>query len=112
MVASGSWLPAHALVESFSVLTRLPAPFRLDPMLVADYLRRAFADRVLTLPAQGYADLPRRFAAAGLSGGRAYDALIAATCNAHEATLATLDLRAARTYDLLNCRYRLLGDVL
>lgn len=71
---------AHALAESFSVLTRLPAPYRISPadalaLLEDNFMKPA---RVVALDASGYQDQLRRAAAEGIAGGRIYDALIAA----------------------------------
>jgi hypothetical protein len=37
-------LVAHCAVESYSVLTRLPAPHRVAPNLVDEFLRAEFPD--------------------------------------------------------------------
>jgi len=41
---------------------------------------------------------------AGVSGGAAYDALVAATAAEHDRTLLTLDRRAAATYVRMGAR--------
>lgn len=70
---------AHALVETYAVLTRLPAPHRLAPtdawtLVDANFARPA---GVVTLSASAHVRLLGRLAAAGISGGRTYDAVIA-----------------------------------
>jgi predicted nucleic acid-binding protein len=72
-------VPAHALIESYAVLTRLPAPSRLAPadawaLLAANFVEPA---DVVALPGGAHAALLGRLAAAGTGGGRTYDALIA-----------------------------------
>lgn len=79
-------LIAHAAVESYSVLTRLPPPHRA--------LHRAIPHPV----GAGYQELLNTVAAGQIFGGPAYDALIAFTAAEHDATLLSLDQRAAATY--------------
>jgi predicted nucleic acid-binding protein len=87
---------AHALVETYAVLTRLPAPFRLAPadasaLLEANFLGPA---RVLALDASAYRRLLRRAPLDGITGGRTYDAVIAASLlKAVPATLLTFNAR-------------------
>jgi len=70
---------AHALAESYAVLTRFPAPHRLSPADALALLDGNFIDRaqIVALDAGGYRALLRRAGREGISGGRAYDALIA-----------------------------------
>ncbi|MCL4813543.1 MAG: PIN domain-containing protein [Vicinamibacteraceae bacterium] len=72
-------IPAHALVEAYAVLTRLPAPHRLAPADAWALVKANFVDgvRVVALPAAAHARLLARLAVAGTAGGRTYDALIA-----------------------------------
>lgn len=72
---------AHALVEAYAVLTRLPAPHRLAPADAWALVKGNFvADATLaTLPATAHVALLDTLATAGLGGGRTYDALIAAS---------------------------------
>ncbi len=109
VVGGGVSVPGHALVEAFSVLTRLPYPHRLQAALVAEYLARSFSDHVVTLTAQEYAGVPGRMAAAGIDGGRTYDGLIAVTAQLRGLELLTLDRRALLTYDALGVAGRLAG---
>lgn len=89
-------IPAHALVEAYAVLTRLPAPHRVAPadawaLLTANFVEPA---EVVALEGPAHAALLARLAAAGTGGGRTYDALIAeqaATAGAH--VLLTLNPR-------------------
>ena len=47
-------VPAHAALEAYSVLTRLPAPHRVEPEPVREFLVDRFAERYLVLDAGGY----------------------------------------------------------
>ena len=72
---------AHALVETYAVLTRLPAPHRLAPsdawrLIDANFVSSA---SIVILDAAAHATLLRELAAAGIGGGRPYDAVIAAS---------------------------------
>jgi predicted nucleic acid-binding protein len=71
---------APALIETYSVLTRLPAPYRLSAevalgVVEANFLRGA---KIVALEAEAYRTLLRGAPAAGVSGGLTYDAVIAA----------------------------------
>lgn len=100
-------VPAHVLVEAYSVLTRLPPPHRAPGDLVALFLAERFQDAPLTLPAREYLELITDVAEAGLAGGAIYDALIAATVRQAGATLLTRDRRARAVYDALRVRHEL-----
>ena len=101
-------VPAHVLVECFSVLTRLPAPHRLSARDAATLVGGLPLEPV-SLPAAAVPALVQRFAERGIRGGSAYDSLIAATAAHHECQLLTRDRRAAATYDRLDAAYRLVG---
>lgn len=69
----------HSLAEAYAVLTRLPPPLRLAPgvamdALLADWRR----EQAVVLTAREIWLALARLPAAGVSGGRTYDALIAA----------------------------------
>ncbi len=69
---------APALVEAYSVLTRLPAPNRLAPsdalaLLEANF----FAHPLVTLDGASYKSLLATAPARSIAGGRTYDAVIA-----------------------------------
>jgi predicted nucleic acid-binding protein len=73
-------IAAHALVETYAVLTRLPAPHRLAPadawaLVKANFVTRA---AVVALTGSAHTSLLGRLAATGIGGGQAYDAVIAA----------------------------------
>jgi predicted nucleic acid-binding protein len=98
-LASHPRLIAHAAVESYSVLTRLPPPHRAQPSIVHTFITERFADPFLTLSETGYQELLATVASSQILGGPAYDALIAFTAAEHQATLLSLDLRATPTYE-------------
>jgi len=98
-------VPAHVLVEAYSVLTRLPPPHRAPSELVASFLAERFPDAPLVLPARAYTELIAASARAGLAGGAIFDALIAATVRHAGATLFTRDRRARPVYDTLRVRH-------
>ena len=72
-------LAAHSLLECYSVLTRLPGPLRMAPGAVLELIKTNFIDRgtVVGLSAEQYLELLTGVGAAGVVGGRTYDALIA-----------------------------------
>jgi predicted nucleic acid-binding protein len=92
-------LIAHAAVEAYSVLTRLPPPHRASPDMVHAFITGRFTEPFLILSETGYRELLATVAAGQILGGPAYDALIAFTAAEHNATLMSLDQRAAATYE-------------
>ncbi len=92
-------LVAHAAIESYSVLTRLPPPHRAHPSIVHAFISERFTEPFLALSETGYQQLLATIAAGQILGGPAYDALIAFTAVEHQATLLTLDQRATPTYE-------------
>lgn len=100
----------HCLLETYSVLTRLPAPHRMQPDVVATFLDRSFAKHtVVALPAAEQRSLVKKCVALGISGGAIYDALIAATCARADLKLLTLDARARQTYAVLGIEHEVLA---
>jgi predicted nucleic acid-binding protein len=100
-------LPAHVLLESYSVLTRLPAEHRLEGRRVAE----AFMQLDLTplvLPARQQVRALAALAAAGIEGGAVYDGLVAATAQHHDRELLTMDRRARSTYQKVGVAYTLM----
>ena len=93
-------LAGHAAFETYSVLTRLPAPLRRTPAVIAELLAGSFvANRFLGAAAS--ARLSRELASLGIAGGSVYDALVAAVAREHDVVLATRDVRAIDTYRAL-----------
>ena len=101
-------LVSHSLLESYSVLTRLPAEHRLPPDSVAEALDRWFSGKVLTASAALQRRAVKQINVAGLAGGAVYDGLIGLVVKDHDEHLLTLDERAARTYRALGVSYELL----
>lgn len=97
-------LIAHAAVESYSVLTRLPPPHRASPDIVHAFITGRFTEPFLILSETGYQELLAMVAAGQILGGPAYDALIAFTAAEHNATLMSLDQRAAATYETVGAQ--------
>jgi predicted nucleic acid-binding protein len=75
---------------------------------VRDFLDARFPEPLLRMSPQDYRrfllELPRH----DVTGGAAYDALVAATAAAHSAELITCDRRAAPVYDKYGVRARIL----
>lgn len=100
---------AHSMVETFSVLTRLPEPQRADPAMVVEFFERNFAGDPLALDAGQARSVPSRLATIGVTGGAAYDGLIALTALEGDATLVSLDQRAAPIYLRCGVRFEIIG---
>ena len=92
----GLMLPAPALTEAYSVMTRLPAPHRLAPadarqLLSGSFERRA---RVVALTEKEAWHFLQETARQVVTGGATYDALILACARkARASRLLTLDRR-------------------
>jgi predicted nucleic acid-binding protein len=79
---------APVLVESYAVLTRLPAPHRMSPadglaLLGANFLVEGV--EIVALDADAYRRLLRGAPGGGVAGGRTYDAVVAACAMAARA---------------------------
>ena len=104
----GVVVPSHALVESFSVLTRMPAPYRAGGADVLQALKQTFeSSRVVALNSRSVWPVLDRVVRLGLSGGIVYDALILeAATDAGATELLTLN---PRDYERLEPRLRVTG---
>ncbi len=100
-------LAGHAAVETYSVLTRLPAPARRNPGTVRRLLDVNFPATHF-LPEDATAALLEELPSLAIAGGAIYDALIAAAARHHGAVLVTRDRRALPTYRALDARLRIL----
>ena len=104
----GLRLIEHCSLETYSVLTRLPPPHRAPSSVVRDFLKARFPLPWLRLSVAAY----RRFALGmpdrAVTGGAAYDALVAATAAAHRAELVTCDRRALPMYERYGVAVQLL----
>ena len=106
--AGGAAIPAHARIETYSVLTRMPPPHRLASDVAVQLLRRWFpGDRILVPPARLSRTIVERCGEANVVGGAVYDALVALTAAASGHMLITRDERAATTYRLLSIDFEL-----
>lgn len=101
-------LAGHAAFETFSVLTRLPAPARRTPAAAARLLMTNFPGTKFLSPEPARA-LLTDLAARGIAGGSVYDALVGATAAEHRLTLATRDRRAIHTYRSLDFTLEILA---
>lgn len=105
---AGLRLPEHCALETYSVLTRLPAPHRAPGDVVRDFLAARFPEPFLRLAPTGYRDFLLGLWEREVTGGAAYDALVAATAAEHAAELVTCDRRASAVYERYGVRSRLL----
>jgi predicted nucleic acid-binding protein len=104
----GLRLIEHCALETYSVLTRLPAPHRVSAEIVRDFLVSRFPEPWLRLSPRAYRNFALGLAARGIVGGSTYDALVAATAADSGAELFSCDRRAVRTYELYEVRARIL----
>ncbi len=93
-------LSGHAVVETYSVLTRLPGDLRVAPADAARLLTERFAAPLL-LGTEMAERLPDMLSELGIAGGAVYDALVALAAAEHGADLATRDARAKTTYETI-----------
>ncbi|WP_304106549.1 PIN domain-containing protein [Mycolicibacterium bacteremicum] len=101
-------LSGHALVETYSVLTRLPGDARVLPLDAVALIDDSFATQ-LQLGARAARAAHRECARRGIAGGATYDGLVAIAAREHNAVLATRDARARATYEALGVRTEVLG---
>ena len=106
---SGLRLIEHCALETYSVLTRLPPPHRTAGTVVRDFLETRFPQPLLRLSAQAYKDFILGLPDHGVTGGAAYDALVAATAAGCGAELVTCDRRALPVYERYGIRAQLLS---
>jgi predicted nucleic acid-binding protein len=105
---SGLRLIAHCALETYSVLTRLPAPHRAPAELVRQFLRERFPSPYLRLTASAYRAFVLRLPDNGITGGSAYDALVAATAAHAGVDLISCDRRATPIYERYGVRTQVL----
>ncbi len=98
-------VPAHVLIETFSVLTRLPDPHRVSATDAHSAIA-ALPWRVIQLPGDQVLPFVVELGHRGVVGGAVYDALIATTAAAHGGTLISNDRRAQATYERLGVAYQ------
>ena len=97
-------LVEHCALETYSVLTRLPAPHRAPADVVRDFLRLRFPGVPLRLSVKAHRKFLLELPEKGITGGAVYDALVAATVAEQDLELLSCDLRAAVTYERYGVR--------
>lgn len=103
-------LSGHALVETYSVLTRLPGDARVSSADAVVLIDENFAGNP-ALPPHAAAGAHRDLAGLGISGGASYDGLVALAARQHGFVLATRDARARSTYEAVGVRVEVVtGD--
>lgn len=105
----GLRLIEHCALETYSVLTRLPPPHRVSAEVVRDFLTARFPQPFLRLSARTCKDFILGLPDRGVTGGAAYDALIAATAAGCGVELVTCDRRALPVYERYGVRTQLLS---
>ncbi|MEW6166453.1 MAG: PIN domain-containing protein [Pseudomonadota bacterium] len=101
-------LPSHALVETYSVLTRLPGDARVD---LADAVRLLDENFPVVLAPRPETMLHVHSLCAelGIGGGAIYDAIVALAARDHSVGLVTRDKRAESTYKSLAVTYSIVA---
>jgi predicted nucleic acid-binding protein len=102
---AGTRLVEHCALETYSVLTRLPAPHRAGGAVVRDFLRSRLAQPALRISPKAHRAFLLALPELGIVGGAVYDALVAATVAEHAAELLSCDRRAASTYERYGIRF-------
>jgi len=98
----------HCALETYSVLTRLPAPHRTSGTIVRQFLETRFPQPYLRLSARAHRDFILGLPEHGVTGGTAYDALVAATAAGCGVELVTCDRRALPIYEGYGVRIQVL----
>ncbi len=102
-------LSGHALVETYSVLTRLPGDARVSPadavLLMDDHFTLDFA-----LPIETATEAHQILARRGIAGGATYDGLVGLAACIHDVALATRDARARATYEAIGVAVEVLAS--
>ena len=104
----GLGLIEHCALETYSVLTRLPPPHRAPGEVVREFIAARFKSEFLRLSPRAYREFMSGLPEQRITGGAAYDALVAAVAAAHSADLYTCDRRAASTYERYGVHFRLI----
>lgn len=99
-------LAGHALLETYSVLTRLPGTARLRPDRVVEIIERSFPASV-ALPVEEALRATATLMEAGIAGGAVYDGLVGLAAKSADLPLLSCDRRAAPTYAKLGVDFRL-----
>lgn len=84
-------------------------PHRSPAAVVTAFLGARFPGPFLRLDTAAYREFLLGLSSRGITGGSAYDALVAATAAAHRAELVTCDRRATAIYETYAVRFQLIG---
>lgn len=109
VLARGVRLPAHCALECYSVLTRLPPPHRVAGALARDFVLSRFTEPLLILDTAEHLAVLERLVDNAITGGAAYDGLVALTAARHGARLLSRDHRAALVYEALGVDFELIA---
>lgn len=101
-------LCGHALVETYSVLTRLPGDNRFSPEDAVRVMDDRFCEPVL-LKSEKLPRLHHELLSAGVSGGAVYDGIIGIAAKQNQVALASFDRRAINTYFAVGAVIELVG---
>ncbi|MFT4158108.1 MAG: type II toxin-antitoxin system VapC family toxin [Microbacterium sp.] len=93
-------LAGHALIETYSVLTRLPGQARITPNTAGRIIAVEFPACVALPPEQAVRAIDI-FTSAGIAGGAVYDGLVGLAAKTAGLPLLTCDRRAVGTYAAL-----------
>lgn len=110
VLEEGPALPAHAMLETYSVLTGFPPPHRAPPDLVVTWLQDSFRRVLAAPPPAAHRDLLRSLGDGRRTGGAVYDGLVALTAARAGAVLVTADVRAAPVYELVGVAVRRIDE--
>lgn len=102
-------LAAHAQLETYSVLTRLPGDARLGPRDACQLLADRFGEPS-PLSESSVPALVAILSEIGIAGGAVYDALIGVTALEAGEVLLTRDRRAILTFSALGVAFELLSS--
>jgi predicted nucleic acid-binding protein len=105
---AGLRLPEYCALETYSMLTRLPPPHRAPGDLVREFLLARFPEPLLRMSARTYRDFISSLSDREVTGGAAYDALVAAVAAENDCELVSCDRRAAPIYERFGVRISLL----
>jgi predicted nucleic acid-binding protein len=101
-------LAGHAAFETYSVLTRLPAPARRTAAAASRLIEVNFPQSRF-LSADAASELLTTLPSAGIAGGSVYDALVGYAARVHGLVLATRDERARDIYRGLDVEFEFFG---
>lgn len=101
-------LSGHALLETYSVLTRLPGDIRVSATDAARLLSERFEDPLVPKPSDSRR-IPQILAGLGILGGASNDAVVALAALGNRCGLATRDARARATYDAVGVTVEVVG---